>query len=115
MKKLGISLIYIITTILILTFLLTLFNYFNIINNTSILKISIPIISTFIGGLIIGIKTNKKGFIEGLKLGSIFILILLVLNIVVFQFKFKSLLYYLILITTTSLGSMIGINIKKSN
>ena len=115
MKKLGISLIYIITILLVLTLILTIFNYFNIISNTSIFKILIPIISTFIGGLIIGIKSNKRGFKEGLKLGSIFIFILLVLDIVLFKFQFKSIIYYLILITTTSLGSMIGINIKKSN
>lgn len=115
MKKLCISLIYIITILLVLTLILTLFNYFNIINNTSIFKILIPIISTFIGGLVIGVKSNKKGFIEGIKLGIIFVLMLLILNIVLSKFSLKSLLYYLILITTTSLGSMIGINIKKSN
>ena len=92
-----------------------MFNYFNIISNASIFKILIPIISTFVGGFIIGIKSNKKGFIEGLKLGSIFVLTLLILSVILHQFKFKSILYYLILITTTSLGSMIGINIKKSN
>ena len=115
MKRIFISLIYIVSILLFLTLILTIFNYFSIINNTSIFKILMPIISTFMGGLIIGIKSNKKGFIEGLKLGSIFILILLILNIILFHFKFKSLLYYLILIITTTLGSMMGINIKKSN
>ena len=118
MKKLAISLIYIVSSILVLTFLFTLINYFNVINDKtmSIFKIIIPIISLFIGGIYLGLNTKFKGFCNGLKLGLVFIFIMIILNIVfISNFEFKNILYYLILLITTTLGSMIGINIKKSN
>ena len=118
MKKLAISLIYIVSSILVLTLLFTLINYFNVINDKtmSIFKIIIPIISLFIGGIYLGLNTKFKGFCNGLKLGLVFIFIMILLNIIfISSFEFKNILYYLILLITTTLGSMIGINIKKSN
>ncbi len=118
MKKLAISLIYIVSSILVLTLLFTLINYFNVINDKtmSIFKIIIPIISLFIGGIYLGLNTKFKGFCNGLKLGLVFIFIMIILNIIfISNFEFKNILYYLILLITTTLGSMIGINIKKSN
>lgn len=113
LKNLGMSLLCISSTILVLTFIITIFSYFNIINDktVSILKIIIPILSLFIGGFFIGKKSLKKGFIEGIKLGSITSIILILININ--NFELKSLLFYLILIITSSLGSMIGINKKR--
>ena len=116
MKKLSIAFIYIVSSILILTLLFTLFNYFSVINNNSIFKILIPLISFFIGGIYIGVNTKSKAFIQGIKLGLIFIGVMIILNIIfISNFEFKNILYYLILLITISLGSMIGINIKKSN
>ena len=117
LKKLGFSFIYIISSILILTFIITIFNYFNIINNKtiSIFKILIPVISLFIGGYYIGKKSNNKGYLEGLKLGIIFSLFIIIFNFLVLSnsFKLKYLLFYIIIIISSILGSMIGIN-KKS-
>jgi putative membrane protein (TIGR04086 family) len=117
LKKLGISILYIISTILILTFLITFLNYFNIINDKiiSIFKILIPIISLFIGGFIIGKKSKSKGWLEGIKLGIIFSILLLIFNFLAFSnsFKLKYLLFYLIIIISSIFGSMIGINRKK--
>lgn len=120
LKNLGFSFLYIISSILIITFVITLFNYFNIINDKiiSIFKILIPIISTFIGGFYLGKKANNKGYLEGLKLGFLFSIFLLIFNFLAFNnsFKFKYLLFYLIIIISCVLGSMIGINrrLKKS-
>lgn len=117
-KKLSMSFIYIIATILILTFIVTLLNYFDILKDkiVSIFKIIIPIISLFIGGFYIGKRSNKKGFIEGLKLGIIFSIFILIFNFLAFSspFKFKYLLFYLIICMSSILGSIIGINYKKS-
>lgn len=118
LKKLGFSFLFIIGSILVLTFLITIFNYFDIMSDkvTSIFKIIIPVISLFIGGFYIGKKSLKKGFIEGLKLGLIFSIILILFNFLGLNnsFKLKYILFYLILIISSTLGSMIGINIKKS-
>lgn len=117
LKKLGISFIYILTSLLLLTFITTLFSYFNILNDkiTSIIKILIPIICMLLGGFYIGRKSSKKGFLEGLKLGIIFSIALIIFNYLALNnsFKIKYLLFYIILITSSVLGSMIGINKKK--
>jgi len=117
LKNLGISFLYIIGVLLVLTFITTIFSYFNIFNDkiTSIIKIIIPVISMFVGGFYIGKKSLKKGFLEGLKLGAIFSSILIIFNYLALDnsFKFKYLLFYIILIITSIFGSMIGINRKK--
>ena len=99
LKKLGISLLYIIFSILILTFIITMFSYFNLINDkiTSIIKIFIPIISFIMGGFYIGKNSSKKGFLEGIKLGLIFSCIITIFNYLAFDysFKLKYLLFYL--------------------
>jgi len=119
LKDLGFSLIYIISSILILTLFITILSYFNIMGDkvVSVFKIIIPIISLLIGGFYIGKRSTKKGFIEGLKLGLIFSIILVIFNYLGLgnSFKVKYLLFYLILIITSILGSMIGINRKKEN
>ena len=118
MKKIMIALIYIVSSLLLLTLIFTLTNYFNVMSDKtmSIFKIIIPTISLFIGGIYLGLNTKFKGFCNGLKLGLIFIGIMILLNIIfISSFEFKNILYYLILLVTTSLGSMIGINIKKSD
>lgn len=117
LKKLGFSFVYIIGSILIITFIITLLNYFNIISDNiiSIFKILIPVISLFIGGLYIGKNSNIKGYLEGLKLGLIFSIFLLIFNFLAFSntFKLKYVLFYLIIIASSILGSMIGINARK--
>ena len=117
LKKLGFSLIYILITLLIITFIITFLNYFNIVSDKiiSIFKILIPILSLFVGGFYIGKNSNNKGYLEGLKLGAIFSMFLTVFNFFIFNnsFKFKYLLFYLILMTSSILGSMIGINQRK--
>ncbi|MEG0026535.1 MAG: TIGR04086 family membrane protein, partial [Bacilli bacterium] len=82
LKNIGISFFYIIIILLILTFIITILNYFNLINShiMAILQIITLIISLFIGGVIIGKKSAKKGWLEGLYLGIIFLFILLPLH-----------------------------------
>lgn len=119
LKNLGISLLYIIIPILVLTFLSTLFNYFGLFNNSimKIVKIIIPIVSMFIGGFIIGKKQGKNGWLEGLKLGLIFLLILTLFNMFGLNgsFSIKMVIYYLILTIATILGSIVGVNKFKPN
>lgn len=114
LKNIGISFIYIISFLLGLTFISTLFNYINLFSNTfiNILKVIIPVVSLFVGGFIIGKRTGKKGWLEGIKLSLIFLLILTIFNYLALDtsFSLKTLIYYLILIVSTTFGSMIGVN-----
>lgn len=119
LKKLGISIIYILSVIFILTFIFTLLNYVGLLNNTiiNIIKIIIPIISMFIGGFIIGRKIGKKGWLEGLKLSLIFLILLTLFNYLGLKsnISLKVIIYYLILIISTIFGSIIGVNKHKPN
>lgn len=122
MKKLKNLLIIIgimILTILILTMFITTLNYFDIVGKSfmSIYKITIIILTLFIGGFLIGKKSNNKGWLEGLKLGLIFTVFLAIFNLLGLQNKIelKNCLYYLILIISSIFGSMIGINKIEKN
>lgn len=118
LKNLGYSMLYIIVSIIFLTFIITFFNYFNILSDKTIafFKIIIPVISLFIGGFYIGKNSSKKGFLEGIKVGVIFSIFLVIFNYLAlnYSFKLKYLLFYIILISSSTLGSMVGINKKKS-
>lgn len=113
-KKLGISFIFSLSFLIGLTFIFSSLYYINFIGNGlfKFIKILIPIISIFIGSFIIGKKSNSKGWLEGLKFGSMIILLLFLISIIFFRSELsaKVILYYLILLLTSSLSSMIGIN-----
>ncbi len=112
-------LVIILLTIIGLTLIATIFNYLNIISYKiiKILKFIIPIIATISGGFIIGKHSEKNGWLSGLKLGLIFLILLILFNLLGFQHKLqlKNFIYYLILLISTIIGSMIGINIKHKN
>ena len=112
------TLIYILVPILILNTIISLLHYFNIIGNGSIsyFKLFIMAISMLIGGIYIGSKASKKGWLEGLKIGFEVILILFVISYLAFDqgMNVKTLIYYFILLSSSMLGSMIGINKRKN-
>ena len=103
---------------LILNIIITILTYFNLlnINIIKILKIIIIIISLSISGIYLGLNSNKKGYIEGLKLGGIIILIFILLTIIFKNIVFNkyTIIYYMIILIIEVLSSMIGINKKKT-
>ena len=113
LKNIG----YVFIGILITTIIITLLNYFNILNTSSLKVISIItiILSLFIGGYLTGRKANKKGYLEGIKFGLIMIIIVLLLNLLIFKNEFNliNILYYISLLTSSMIGGMFGI-MKKS-
>lgn len=111
-KNLFESFLYFIGIILISTIILTIIDYFSLFN-TSIFKLIIPILGIFISSFISGKKTTKLGYLSGLKLGGLIILFFIILVLLLDKFNIKSLIYYLILLLTSTLGSMLG-NIKKT-
>ncbi len=116
LKVLGKSFIYILSILFISTIIITLLNYINFFGNklVTLSKIIVPIVSIFVGGFIIGKNSKQKGWLEGLKLGMIIILILLILNYIILKQKWelRNLVYYLILLSSSIFGSMVGINKK---
>lgn len=107
------SLLYILISLLISIFVITIFSYFNIL--TSVLKyfkLILIILSFFIGGRYIGSKTRNKGYLEGIKIASISIIILFLLNYFGFSNPpdLKLLIYYIIIFASCIFGSILGIN-----
>jgi len=104
-------------SILVLTFIITLFNYINLfsLNIVNIFSYIIPFISFFIGGILLGKKSINKGWLEGIKLGLICIFILFVFNFLAFNqgYSISNFINYGIVLISNILGSMIGINTKK--
>lgn len=104
-----------ISIFLILNLIATILSYFNIINS-NVLKIIIFIITILISGIYLGLNYKKKGLINGIKLSLIYILLSSVLILILpnLEFSLKIILYYLLIITLSIIGSIIGVNLKKT-
>lgn len=116
LKKIGKSLLYTFSTILIGILIITILNYFNIfsIKLVSISKILILVLAIFVGSFLLGIKSDKKGYFEGIKYGIIISMILAILNLIIYHnFELKDLILYTIIIICSCLGSMVGITKHK--
>lgn len=100
----------------IFSLLLTALNYFNIINyqTLAIGKIIIPILSLGLSGLLMGKKATKNGWLEGLKISLIIVLLLISVTAIIGEFSPKKLTFFLILIIAGIFGSILGINTKNT-
>lgn len=109
------SMVYTISIILISTIILTIFNYFNILNGIplKIIMLLIPLVAVFIGSFKIGRISNKNGYIEGIKYGMIWIILLLIVNLITKNFTLTSIIYYVILLLISAVAGVLGINKKK--
>ena len=112
-------LLFILIPILFLNIILTVLYYFNILgtSGTNYFKLAIIIISMLIGGIYIGSKAQKKGWLEGIKIGLEVIILLFLISYLGFDkgINVKTLLYYFLILSSSMLGSMIGINKRKTN
>lgn len=103
-------------TILILSFIINIFNYYDLIpkNIYKTILILVTALSILIGSYLLGKKTEKKGYIEGLKYSVLIIALFYIIAFLAFDktITISSLLYYLIIVTTSCIGAMIGINKK---
>ena len=117
LKKILFTTLYYFISLLIGNILITLLSYFNIINNniTNIISFLYPLILIIINSFLLGKTTLKKGYLEGLKFGLLISIIFLLITIITNNFNPKILIYYIIIITSSTLSSMIGINHKEKN
>ena len=103
--------------LIISTLIITILYYFNISSNSlnNIFKIVIFIITFLLSGIYISRKSNKKYYIEGLKIALINILLFALLSLVFkLGFNIKQIIYYTLIILITTIGSIIGGNTKKN-
>ena len=114
-KKYGFHFLYTILSIAICYLILTTFYYFNIISSNiyQVLKLIILLINILISSIILGKKATNKGYLEGIKLGAFIIILFFILTLITGQdVKIRLLLYDGIIMITSILGGMIGINKK---
>ena len=106
----------IIVLLLVFSLIINVLYYFDIINNnaTKYIKMFLSILSFFIGGLYIGKNSMSKGYINGLKLSLIIILLFFIIGLILNNLSFSRIIYYLITITCITFGAMIGISKKES-
>jgi len=116
LKNFIISVFISIILMLTLVLFITLLNYYDVISSNvlSVLKIIIPLLCVFISGLFLGTKATKRGYLEGIKISAVFILMLILFNVLLNEsLNVKDLIFYLIILFSSVFGSMIGINQKK--
>ncbi len=107
-------LLFILIPLFLFNVILSLLYYFNVIPTgvMNYLKLAIICLSMLVGGIYIGSKATKKGWLEGLKVGLEIIVIFFLLSYLGFDYglSIKAVIYYLILLASSTLGSMIGIS-----
>ena len=105
------SLLWCFGILIISSIIITIFNYFNVINGIvlKIIFLIIPIISIFIGSYRLGKLSNEKGYIEGIKYGLIWVILFVIICLICKVFDWTS----FILLFISILGSILGINKKK--
>ena len=112
LKYLGYYTLFLITLVFI-TSLLNLIGVNSTITNLLIFIFNISLF--FIFGLKNGKKASNKGYLAGLKVGGLFLLVLIIISLFTSKniFSLSTFIYYLVLILASILGGSLGIN-KKS-
>lgn len=112
LKYLGYYTLFLITLVFI-TSLLNLIGVNSTITNHLIFIFNISLF--FIFGLKNGKKASNKGYLAGLKVGGLFLLVLIIISLFTSKniFSLSTFIYYLVLILASTLGGSLGIN-KKS-
>ncbi len=112
LKYLGYYTLFLITLVFV-TSLLNLIGVNSTITNLLIFIFNISLF--FIFGLKNGKKASNKGYLAGLKVGGLFLLVLIIISLFTSKniFSLSTFIYYLVLILASTLGGSLGIN-KKS-
>ena len=103
---------------LFITFFTSLLNLLNVNSGiTSLLLFILNIVLFFILNIYNARRMKKRGFLEGLYLGIILILLMIIIKITLFgrMFNIATYIYYFILLLSSMFGGMLGINKKNDN
>ena len=113
-KNFGISIFFLIIS----TLMISIFSYFNILNGNllSVFQVIFCFISIIIGSYKQGKCSQKRGYLEGIKIGGIYLILFSAINLFFFRMlHIKNYIYYLLILIISSFGGMIGISRKKNN
>lgn len=95
--------------------IITILNYFNLIGykTLSIISFIVTIALFILLGFMAALKSNKKGYINGLIIGGFNIVLFLFLAFILGAHpKINVGIYFLILLLSSTIGGMFGINYK---
>ncbi len=114
LKKYLIALGFTLGAIVIFTLIISILNYFELLSDSviNILKLVITAISPLIGGFYIGKNAPRKGYQSGIKFGLIFALLCFILALIFRMLSWQFMLFAILIIVFSMLGSMFGINRK---
>lgn len=115
LKKFSLSILSIIITIIFVSLFLTILYYFDYISTDTykFFKIGALVITLIVNSIILGRNSIKNGYLDGIKLGILLILFCTFVTIVQKKISIHLIIYNVIILISTTLGSMIGINTKK--
>ena len=104
------ALIYIFIPIFVFNIFISILYYFDVIGNGMIqyIKLFTVAISMLIGGIYIGNKASKKGWLEGMKVGLIVLFLLFLIRYLAFYqgINLKTIIYYFILLISSMLNEL---------
>ena len=98
---------------LMITFLASLLNLLGVNSGvTTIILLICNLIPFFLLNYFNAIKIGKKGYLEGIILGFIFLFLMFLIKLILFHnsFNISTMIYYIILVITSILGGMMGVN-----
>ncbi len=96
--------------------LISILYYFLISSKVvQVMSVVYLVILFFVFGFRSGKKTEAKGFLAGLKVGTLFLTLLFLFHLFFHQFHFvwTTFLFYAVLLLACVLGATLGINTKK--
>ena len=97
------------------TIVLSIFSYNNIIKEdfVSVIQLFILFSTIFIISYNLGKTKQKDGYLEGIKFGGIIVILFLILNILfVKDLNISKLIYYILMVVLSIIGSILVINKK---
>ncbi len=110
-KKMLHSLGIIFLLLIIFSLIINVLYYFDVISNNSIkfFKMVSSLLSFFIGGFMMGRNAPNKGYLYGIRLSLLVILVMFILEIILNNFTLSRIIYYLIILCIITFASMLGI------
>ena len=112
LKQILKNFIYTLSSIIISIFILNIFYYFNILNDTfmNILMIIISLFCFLFSGKNFSKFDKSRGFLSGLKIGLIYVILFLTITFIFWNnnFKITNLIYYVFIILFSMFGGMLN-------
>lgn len=109
---------YFYLSLLLYLLLVSTLNYFNIINYKILSTFSFVfmILLFMYSGFYVAKKSERKGYVNGLIVGGVNIVLILLLSILLGENPEISVgIYFIILLLSSTIGGMFGINFKNKN